>query len=460
MRESLDLDHDPRTRQLDVDVLVRLRWLAVLGQTAAIVVAKWIFGLSLPAAASLGCVGALAVFNLALKLAPPPDRRLSDALAAMILGFDVVQLAVLLALTGGLNNPFSLLFLAPIMTAAVSLPPRRVFPLVAGTLACAAGLGVWNRPLPWVNGETLHLPFPYDVGLWAALAVGAVFIALYASSIAQESRALAAALATAELVLAREHHLSELDGLAAAAAHELGTPLATVALVANELARMPASSEGVAEDLKLIVREVERCRAILKRLSSPAAMAAGEFDSAPLSEWLEQIAAPHRLLGIAIDVEMTGAGAPPTVRRNPGALYGLRNLVENAVDFAVDRVVLRAVWSATRVCLEVHDDGAGFPGHVLRGFGRPYISDRVGDRRGVRGAAGGLGLGLFIAKTLLERSGGGLVIANAAPPAHGATARVEWSRSAFEPAAQTGPRVGPGGQKASGRNHRAEDAPA
>jgi two-component system sensor histidine kinase RegB len=384
-------DFGQRARRLRVDTLIRLRWLAVAGQSAAVVVTRVGLGFDLPIVACFLCVGTSALLNFWLRLRFPISQRLDDRWAARILGFDILQLAALLFLTGGVINPFSILFLAPVMISAASLPLRRTLALLALTLACATVLTFWHRPLPWAAGEGLHLPRLYGGAVGVAIAVGAAFITVYASRVAEEARLLAGALNATELVLAREQHLSQLDGLAAAAAHELGTPLATVALVVTEMTRQNPPPGGFADDLRLLGQEVGRCRAILGKLASLGEGGAGPLDELSLSHLIEEIAAPHRHFGVAITIDLEGPGAEPVCRRNPGMLYGLGNIAENAVDFASQRVRIRATWTDETVAIVIADDGPGVAAHVLARMGEPYIAARGAAQEERRETGGGLG---------------------------------------------------------------------
>jgi len=427
-----DEDFGQRARRLRVDTLIWLRWLAIFGQSAAVIIAHFALGLEFPIIACFLCIGASVVLNAGLRMRFPVSHRLDDFWAANILGFDIAQLAALLCLTGGLANPFSILFLAPIMTSAVSLPLRRTLALLAFTLVCATALQLWHWPLRWPGGADFQPPALYGVGLWTAIAVSAIFVTIYANRIAEEARQLASALTATELILAREQHLSQLDGLAAAAAHELGTPLATVALVVHELAAQPLIAAHCAEDLRLVEEQVGRCRSILRKLSSPATIEDSSIQETTIGELIEEIAAPHRLLDVAIVVEREGPAPEPVCRRNPGMIHGLNNLVENAVSFAESRVAIRASWTGSTVTIVIADDGPGFPPQVLARLGEPYISTRGAARRREGEVAGGMGLGLFIANALLERSGASLAIANAPPSQSGAVATIVWPLAAFE----------------------------
>ncbi len=383
-----DEDFGKRARRLRVDTLIWLRWIAVFGQTTAVLVAYFVLGVEFPFLACFLVIGASVVLNVALRVRFPVSHHLNDSGAAAILGFDIAQLAALLLLTGGLVNPFSILFLAPVMTSAVSLPLRRTLGVLLFTLLCATALQLWHWPLRWPNGELFQPPPLYGVGLWTAIAVSAIFVTIYGNRIAEQARQLAGALTATELSLARQQHLSQLDGLAAAAAHELGTPLATVALVVHELAAQPLVAAQCAEDLRLAEDQIGRCRSILGKLSSPATIEASTLEETTLGELIEEIATPHRLLDVEIEVEREGAAPEPICRRNAGMIYGLTNLVENAVSFAESRVAIHASWTSSIVKIVIADDGPGFPPQVLARLGEPYISTR-GARAPARGRARG-----------------------------------------------------------------------
>ncbi|MDR7038196.1 MULTISPECIES: ActS/PrrB/RegB family redox-sensitive histidine kinase [Methylobacterium] len=423
-------------RHLRLDTFVRLRWLAITGQSAAVVGAQFGLGLALPFGWCFLVIAASSWLNLALRIRFPASYRLSDDSAALLLAFDIIQLAALLFLTGGLQNPFSLLFLAPVLISATALPPERTLALGLLAIGLATLLALVHRPLPWFADGRIELPFLYISGVWTAILLGTAFTGVYAWRVAEETRQLAQALAATELVLAREQHLSQLDGLAAAAAHELGTPLGTIMVVTKELVRQlgPTASPGVAEDLELLREQVDRCRGILQKLTSLDSDETGFLATVTFSHLVEELAAPQRALGIQLAVSSRGEGPEPICRRNPGVMFGLANIVDNAVDFADSRVVIEAHWDLERVFLEIRDDGPGFSSEVLLRAGEPYVTTRSPDRT-VQGdtVGAGLGLGLFIAKTLIERSGALLTLSNmSSPGSTGAVVQIAWPRPVFE----------------------------
>jgi two-component system sensor histidine kinase RegB len=234
------------------------------------------------------------------------------------------------------------------------------------------------------------------------------------------------------MVLAREQHLYALDGLAAAAAHELGTPLSTISLISRELERAIEAKSPHADDVRLLREQAARCRDILSKITQLSSSGA-PFDQMRLSALIEEVVAPHRHYGVDIEVKLpSDEDDEPVGARNPAILYGLGNLLENAVDFARERVEVAASWSGQDVAVTITDDGPGFAPEIMDRIGEPYVTSRRQQRQSVDGEASGLGLGFFIAKTLLERSGATLDFENRAFPDRGAVVRVHWGRSDFE----------------------------
>ncbi len=422
-------------RRLRVGTLVRLRWYAAAGQIAAILVSRLYLQVTFPVEPALACVGALIAFNGYLWWKVPPSTRATERLTSVILAFDVVQLWAVLTLTGGLANPFAVLLLAPTMISAVSQAWWETVKLLALAILCDGALAIWRVPLKFEDGALFNPPPIETAGFLIALVVTAVFVALYGGQVSREARQLAEALAATELILTRAQHLNQLDGLAAAAAHELGTPLATLTVIVHELSASTEVAALCGDDLTLARQELARCRVILGQLAIANRVADSPLDRLDLDSLLEEVAGPHRLQDIDIHVAASGPEPRPTCARNPALLYGLKNLAENAISFARSQVRIEATSSRNRVEIAIVDDGPGFPQQVLLRMGEPYISDRTASRRA--GAEAGLGLGLFIAKALLERTGATLTIDNLASPAHGARAIVAWPRLVFEDKAIT-----------------------
>ncbi|MCC0042950.1 MAG: ActS/PrrB/RegB family redox-sensitive histidine kinase [Brucellaceae bacterium] len=419
---------DPSTvYRLRLNTLIRLRWLAVIGQSAAVFAVAYGLGFPLPVGPCLALIACSAWLNLFLSFRYAATHRLEPKAALGILTFDALQLGGLLFMTGGLTNPFAVLMAVPVVISATSLPRNYTALLGVIVVAATTVLGFYHLPIPWYPGTELIMPLVFIAGVWMAVVSSIAFTSIYAYRVAEEARLLANALAATELVLQREQHLSALDGLAAAAAHELGTPLATIALVAKEMERALETDPRFKEDVSLLRSQSERCREILKRLTNLSSEGEAHLARMPLTSLVEEAVAPHREFGIELRLEPGKCEGPePIGRRNPGVIYGLGNLVENAVDFARSVVVIRWEWNADKVSISVTDDGAGFSAEVMDRIGEPYLTRRTGPSSG-----GGLGLGLFIAKSLLDRSGAVIAFSNAPEPGKGAVVTVEWPRTEF-----------------------------
>ena len=429
----MDLERLPMPRRnVRLDTLVRLRWLSIIGQTSAVLVVYFGLEFDLPIYACLSVIVLSAWLNIALRIRFQQARRLEPSRAAWLLAFDIGQLAVLMYLTGGLDNPFSFFFAGPVLLSATALPARMTILLGLLAITCATLLIFFHEPLPWSEeyGPMPVLPNLYMMGVWFSIVLAIFFISIYAWQISEESRQLINALAATELVLAREQHITQIDGLAAAAAHALGTPLSTISLIARELEREIDPKSPHADDVKMLREQAQRCRDILAKLNELQAEGV-PFDGLPLSNLLQEVADPHRHFGIAIDVRLPEGQPSPVAARNPAIMYGLGNLVENAVDFARGRVEISAEWTAEAVSVVISDDGPGFAPEVMSRIGEPYVRSRRLRRMYATGETG-MGLGFFIAKTLLERTGAKLTFVNKAFPESGAVVAIRWPRSVFE----------------------------
>lgn len=418
-----------RGHRFRLETLIKIRWLAVAGQTTAVLITAFFLRYEFPMAMCLFAIACSAWLNIFLRLRYPISHRLNPTTAIILLAYDILQLALLLFLTGGLQNPFAFLLVVPVIISATVQTILQTILLSGLVIVVASLLAFIYLPLPWNNPGHLQLPLLYIAGVWTAIVASLTFTALYVFRVADESRKLADALAATELVLQREQHLTKLDGLAAAAAHELGTPLATIALVSKEMTRELKEGDSLMEDAQLLRSQAERCREILNKLSSLSEEGEDHLGHLKLSSMVEEISAPHRDFGIDLTVKLDGKKPEPVLPRNPAILYGLGNLVENAVDFAKSKVTIHAKWGDEEVSLEIGDDGKGFDTDLLERIGEPFVTTR--DRTNAE-TGGGLGLGLFIAKTLLERSGAVMKFESVAEPLGGAKVSITWPKTLLQ----------------------------
>ncbi len=413
--------------------LILLRWIAVIGQTAAVLFVTYGLHFSVPLAACLTVISASAWLNIFLGTTLTAGRFSTPEFTLAQLVFDLIQMALLLGLTGGLANPFVILLGVPVVVAVTALPIRSASVLAVLTVIAATTISFFALPLPWIEGQNPNIPDIFIAGQIVALVTATSFISIYVWRVSLEGRRMQAALIATEAVLARESRLSALGGLAAAIAHELGTPLGTIALVAKEMTHTLPKDGEMGEDAQLLVEQARRCREILSRLSSGGTEADPVHARHKLIDLLEEVAAPLRATDIIITTQASEKGGhsdtdAPVLRRQPEIMHALSSLADNAADFAHSKVELCGVWDDHWVEITIRDDGPGFPENIREKLGEPYITTRSGgDERG----HGGMGLGVFIAKTLIERTGG-VIKMGKSTTLGGAKIHIIWSRTKIE----------------------------
>ena len=405
-----------RANWIRLRTMILLRWFAIAGQLTAIVVAQHLYGLQLEMGLCYLAVGASVIANLVAIFVFPENKRLSETENMLMVLFDLLQLSFLLFLSGGLHNPFALLVLGPVTISAAVLTLRSTV-VLGGTAIVLVTLLSWlHFPLRTDDGIILQIPDLFVFGHWIALIIAIVFISAYSLRVTSEIHSMADALSATQMALAREQKLTDLGGVVAAAAHELGTPLATIKLASSELYEELSDYPDLREDAALIRQQADRCRDILRDMGR-----AGKDDlhlrQAPLMTVLEEAAEPHvgrgKLVHFIHDDPNLDERLQPAILRKPEIIHGVRNLVQNAVDFSRANVWIEAKWTDETVSLRIIDDGRGFPPQLLGRLGDPFMGRRrtQSDRK-ARPEYEGMGLGLFIAKTLLERSGAELRFVN------------------------------------------------
>ena len=409
---------EDRSTWVRLRTLILLRWLAIVGQIITIAIASRMIGLQLNLGLLYLAIGASFVANIVAMFVYPENKRLSEREVMLTLLFDISQLAFLLYLTGGLNNPFALLILAPVTISAATLRIRSTVLLGAVTIILTTIVRFYYVPLTVEGGGTLRMPEILTFGFWVAIVIGVLFLGAYAYRVTGETHSMNEALLATQMALAREQKLTDLGGVVAAAAHELGTPLATIKLVSQELSE-DLTDEMHREDAQLINEQADRCRDILQSMGR-----AGKDDqllkNAPISAVVREAAEPHAERGKTLHFDVSpaagGDNEQPTIRRYPEIIHGVRNLVQHAVDFAQANVWIDIHWTDDVVMVRIIDDGQGYPTHLLGRIGDPFVRRRRVSQDSRRPGYEGMGLGLFIAKTLLERTGAELSFANGSDP--------------------------------------------
>ncbi|AZV80088.1 sensor histidine kinase [Parasedimentitalea marina] len=434
-----------RSHWIRLRTLILLRWIAIGGQISAIAVAQGFYNLQLNLGLCYFAIGVSIVGNLVAMFVFPENKRLSEFENFLTVLFDLMQLSFLLYLTGGLNNPFAILVLGPVTISANMMRLRSTLIIGGTAIILVTLMAEFHVPLRTAQGFVLRIPDVFVFGNWTAIIIAVLFLGAYSYRISSEMRSMSDALAATQLALSREQKLTDLGGVIAAAAHELGTPLATIKLASAELIEELEDRPDLCVDAALIREQADRCRDILRDMGR-----AGKDDlhlrQAPLSTVVHEAAEPHMHRGKFIHFEEGpdegGGFQQPTVLRKPEIIHGLRNLVQNAVDYSRANVWVESSWTDDDITLRIYDDGAGYPSQMLGRIGDPFVRQgRVDSDRKTRPEYEGMGLGLFIAKTLLERTGAKLHFANGSDPSQsisihsdrqGAVVEVYWPRQKID----------------------------
>ena len=400
---SLPLAHPD---QINFGWLIRLRWSMIAGQLAAILIVRAVLRLELPLSPLLTIIGLEAGLNLFAASQLAGDRRQArEWWLAGVMGFDIIAFTGLLYFTGGPSNPFSFLYLVQIALAAITLRAGWTWALTGLALLGSAVLFLWHRPFPTDVSHAAYMNMHLR-GMWVAFGVAAAFIVYFLLRVRRALEARETELAASRRDTARQERLASLATLAAGAAHELSTPLATIAVVMKELEhRVEGLADGpdheAVTDIRLVREQVDRCRAILERMSSEAGASLGEaLVPAPLASVVTSALAglPTR---VPVRTEIALEERACRVRVPARAFsQALRGLVKNAQEATPDggNVVLRARISPTSLEFEITDRGAGISPRILDRIGEPFFTTKpIGQ---------GMGLGVFLARAVVERLGG------------------------------------------------------
>ena len=428
--------------------LTNLRWLAIIGQTIAVFIGVRVINLELSIVYCTLLIFTSFSLNVFSLLSFSNTKRLSENSTLIVLMFDLFQLSSLLYLCGGLTNPFAVLILAPVAISATLLSLVRTTFLSTTAVILVSILSYTHIPLKLADGSFLILPNILMFGIWVALVITIVFISAYAWRVKKDVTRINQLLLATKLALEREQKLTALGGVVAAAAHELGSPLTTIKLVSSELLEelsMKSKKDSTIEDLELIKSQAERCKKILRNMATD--VTGSQILSVPIIALVKEACLPFQDRGKQIifslnNLEHRGKKVKEdqiVIRRSSEIIHGLRNIIQNATDFSKKDVFIDISWSSTDIKISIKDDGPGFPEGLISKIGEPFIKSKINGSLidSSRPEYESMGLGLFIAKTLLERSGAALVFKNYCNkdddnPSSGAEVTSVWKRKVFE----------------------------
>jgi len=407
---------------LDKKTLVNLRWIAIIGQIIAVNFVYFYLKLDLPIIETHIIIFIGLITNIVLQF-NIRTNQLKDLSSSLFLVYDLLQLSALLYLTGGIFNPFSLLIIIPTIVSSTFLSMGTTIILGTLTIGLLFLLKEYYKALPGLDIYNFNFPEYYLAGALVSIIIGLVFLSYFGIRFSGETKKRSVALDKLQQVMAKEYELDSLDGQAAAAAHSLGTPLATISVVAKELKKDIGNKSRYSKDLDLLISQSKRCSDILKKISKK------EISD---DQFINLIKAESLLEEIIISFEETSEKKITllenedknkiNIKRSPEIVFGLRNFIGNAIKFADREVRIKLISDEQKLTLIINDDGPGFAEDVIKLIGEPYLKSRS---KKITGKAG-LGLGIFLGKTLLERKKAQLTFFNK-EDLKGATVKIDWS---------------------------------
>ena len=405
---------------LDKKTLVVLRWIALIGQLIAITLVYFILKLDFPIHATLFAIGLGISTNLFLQFYIKATQ-LKDFYSGLFLIYDLFQLGILLYLTGGITNPFSLLLIIPAIVSSTFLSMGTTIILGLITILLLVTLTFNHLPLPGIEQFGLSFPNYYLLGILISIIIGLIFLSYFGIRFSGETKKRSEAFNKLQVLLSKEYELESLGGQAAAAAHSLGTPLATISVVVKELKNEIGDDPKYSKDIELLISQTKRCSEILKMISEKKIIDDKFLSSTTFEALMEEIIksfSESSNKSIELDCEKDLNKA--IIQRNPELVYGLRNFVGNAVKFSKKRVLITISSNKENVVVRINDDGDGFPDDVLNLLGEPYIKSKISTNQS------GLGLGTFLGKTLLNRKSGKVTFDNYSS-LRGARVSIQWN---------------------------------
>jgi len=411
---------------LDKNTLTILRYIAIFGQFIAINIVFFYLDLKFPLKESYIIIFIGLITNLYLQFKIKVNQ-LKDSYASLFLLYDLFQLSILLYLTGGILNPFSILLIIPTIVSSTFLSMGTTIILGVITSFLLFVLSFIYLPLPGLDKNIFNVPNFYKQGILIAIFIGLVFLSYFGIRFAGETKKRSEALSKLQEVISKEYELESLGGQAAAAAHSLGTPLATISVVAKELKKEIGDDKEVSKDIDLLISQTKRCSEILKQISKKQIKEDIFLSSIKFEDLLDEIINSFKeTTSKDLDLRIENDNNKITIKRTPEIIYGLRNFIGNAVKFSKSKVKINLKSDQKIVEVKINDDGQGIPEDIIQKIGEPYIKSKSKELS----ANSGLGLGTFLGKTLLERQGAKIIF-NRNGELGGAQVTLSWNPKFF-----------------------------
>tara|TARA_B100000902_G_scaffold267550_1_gene253572 strand:+ start:783 stop:2069 length:1287 start_codon:yes stop_codon:yes gene_type:complete len=390
---------------LDKSTLTILRYIAIIGQFIAVNIVFFYLNLKFPIKESYIVIFIGLLTNLFLQFRVKVNQ-LKDSYASLFLLYDLFQLSALLYLTGGILNPFSILMIIPTIVSSTFLSMGTTIILGLITSFLLLLISFTHLPLPGLDSNIFAVPNYYTIGILISILIGLIFLSYFGIRFAGETKKRSEALNKLQEVISKEYELESLGGQAAAAAHSLGTPLATITVVAKELKKEIGNDKEYSKDIDLLISQTKRCSEILKKISKKQIEEDNFLSSIKFEDLLQEIIdsfkeTSSKHIHLIVDNDENKI----SIKRTPEIIYGLRNFIGNAVKFSKSKVSISLRSDKKIIEIKINDDGPGIPEDIIQKIGEPYIKSRSKELN----SNSGLGLGSFLGKTLLERQGAKLL---------------------------------------------------
>ena len=413
---------NPKNLRITLETLINIRWIAVIGQFTTVSFVYYILKFEFPYLETLVLISLSVLLNIYLELNKSRFVTINNYYATINIFYDLVQLVLLLFITGGLSNPFSILIIVPTTISVTYLSRGSSQFIVICSIILATTIAFFHMPLPGPKSSELNLPNFYEFGMWLALTIGIIFLGNYAYQLGRDNRIRAGALNKLEEELNNERVVNSVGGIAAAAVHELATPLATISLVAKELQKQLINNKSTKDDINLLINQVSRCSSILKDIAERKQQDQFISNVSPKELINEIVFSLENKFNKEISVSNIFLNERLKMSKKTEISYAIRNFIENAIKFSNTKIDIEINQQKRNTTIIIKDDGKGFDENIISNLGQPYINSK-----NVKKQQQGMGLGIFISKNLLERCFTRVFFKNSENS--GAIIKIEWINS-------------------------------
>lgn len=408
--------------RITLETLINIRWIAVIGQFFTVSFVYYGLKFKFPYIETLILISISVLINIFLEFNKTKFLTISNFYATISIFYDLVQLILLLFITGGLSNPFSILIIVPTTISVTYLSRGSSQFIIICSIIFSTIIAFYHMPLPAPKDDILVLPKYYEIGMWLSLAIGIIFLGNYAYQLGRDNRVRASALNKLEEELTNEKVVNSVGGMAAAAVHELATPLATISLIGKELQKQFTNNKKVKDDINLLINQASRCSSILKDIALRKQQDEFIYNVSPKELVNEIVYSIENKFNKEINIINQSLNKRIIIKKKTEISYAIRNFIENAIKFSKKKIDIEINQNKKNTIITINDDGDGFDDDIILNLGQPYLSSN-----NVKKSKQGMGLGVFISKSLLERCYAKVVFCNIKNS--GASIKISWTNS-------------------------------